>query len=88
MFQIQNLKILQYGSIIGWLKDLKSSSTRSFQIQKFGTRSSSKIGFIPGFSARSFQIPKLETHSSSKIGFVPSSRQYPPKKIGRDSTHQ
>ena len=37
-------------SLIGWLKDLKSSSTRSFQIPRFETRSSLKIGFVPSSS--------------------------------------
>ena len=37
-------------SLIGWLKDSKSLSTRSFQIPRFETRSSLKIGFVPGFS--------------------------------------
>ena len=38
-------------SLSGWLKDSKSSSTRSFQIPKFETRSFLKIGFDPSFSA-------------------------------------
>ena len=39
-------------SLNGWLKDSKGSSTRSFQIPRFGTRSFSKIGFVPGTNAQ------------------------------------
>ena len=39
--------LLQWSAWIGWLKNSNSSSIRSFQISKFGTRSSSKILLVP-----------------------------------------
>ena len=50
--------LLQWSAWIGWLKNSNSSSIRSFQISKFGTRSFSKI----------LLVPCITSHSPTTIG--------------------